>query len=155
MIPYADTNFFTNLIAGLPKEMEARQLAHAIKRRLGVALPITWLIRMEVINALQQCVFLSRQGTQQLRVTAEMATVMEACFWDEMDEGTLFRPTALNHDSLEKVFRQLSYRHTAKGGFRTYDILHVASALVLNCDTFWSFDTKARKLAALEGLNVN
>jgi predicted nucleic acid-binding protein len=53
------------------------------------------------------------------------------------------------------MFRELSNRHTAKGGFRTYDILHVASALVLGCDTFWSFDAKAKKLAKLEGLAVN
>ncbi len=34
------------------------------------------------------------------------------------------------------------------------DRLHVASALVLRCDTFWSFDPKASKLAALAGLKV-
>lgn len=37
-------------------------------------------------------------------------------------------------------------------GFRTYDIIHVATALALGCDTFWSFDQKARKLANLQGL---
>ena len=36
-----------------------------------------------------------------------------------------------------------------------YDILLVSSALVLGCDTFWSFDTKPKKLAKLEGLKVN
>jgi hypothetical protein len=30
--------------------------------------------------------------------------------------------------------------------------LHVASALALQCDTFWSFDPKASKLARLEGM---
>ena len=35
-----------------------------------------------------------------------------------------------------------------------FDLLHVASALVLACDTFWSFDPKASKLAALEGLRI-
>jgi predicted nucleic acid-binding protein len=39
--------------------------------------------------------------------------------------------------------------------FRTYDLFHVASALVLRCDTFWSFDAKARKLAQFEGLTTN
>ena len=45
-------------------------------------------------------------------------------------------------------------RHTAKHGFLTYDMLHVASDLLLGCDTFWSFDIQVRKLAELEGLNV-
>ncbi len=57
--------------------------------------------------------------------------------------------------NLKDVFDRLSYRHTAKHGFRTYDILHVASALLLGCDTFWSFDVKALKLAKLEGLTTN
>jgi predicted nucleic acid-binding protein len=55
---------------------------------------------------------------------------------------------------LEQQFEELALRHTAKHGFRTYDLLHVASALVLKRDTFWSFDPKASKLAALEGLKV-
>jgi hypothetical protein len=45
-------------------------------------------------------------------------------------------------------------RHTAKHGFRTYDLLHVSSALLLKCDTFWSFDPKANRLAGLEGLET-
>jgi len=42
-----------------------------------------------------------------------------------------------------------------KHGFRTYDLLQVASALLLGCDTFWSFDGRARKLAKLEGMKVD
>lgn len=57
-------------------------------------------------------------------------------------------------DDLEGQFEELSLRHTAKHGFRTYDLLHVSSALVLGCDTFWSFDPKASRLAALEGLET-
>jgi hypothetical protein len=30
----------------------------------------------------------------------------------------------------------------------------VASALLLRCDTFWSFDMQARKLAEMEGMHV-
>jgi len=33
-------------------------------------------------------------------------------------------------------------------------LLHVSSALLLKCDSFWSFDPKASKLAALEGLKI-
>ena len=45
-------------------------------------------------------------------------------------------------------------RHTAARGFRTCDLLHVAQALILGCDTFWSSDEKANTLAALEGLTA-
>jgi len=56
--------------------------------------------------------------------------------------------------SAERQFQELSLRHTARHGFRTYDILHFSSALLLRCDTSWSFDPKASKLAKLEGLNI-
>ena len=59
-----------------------------------------------------------------------------------------------NPATLERQFEELSLRHTAKYGFRTYDLLHVASALIFDCDTFWSFDTKASRLAKLEGLEI-
>jgi len=61
---------------------------------------------------------------------------------------------AIPVSELEQQFEELSLRHTARRGFRTYDLLHVASALALKCGMFWSFDPKASKLAALEGLKV-
>ena len=80
---------------------------------------------------------------------------VEAMFFDQLSIGKTFCDATISARLLERQFQELSHRHTAKEGFRAYDILHVSSALVLGCDTFWSFDTKARKLAKLEGLMVN
>ena len=48
----------------------------------------------------------------------------------------------------------LSKRHTAAGGHRSLDVLHVATALHLKAREFLTFDTNQRKLAAAEGLKV-
>ncbi len=152
---YADTNFFTNHLAGLALQTEAASLAAKLAASKGPPLPVTWLLRLEVINALQQCVFMSRSGTLQNRFVPEMAAVVEAQFFDLADAGVFYRHCDLDVARVEIVFRDLSHRHTAKDGFRSYDILHVSSALVLGCDTFWSFDAKAKKLACQEGLAVN
>lgn len=152
---YADTNFFTNYLAGLALQAEAEVLAAKLVVSKEPPLPVTWLLRLEVINGLQQCVFMSRNGMLQNRFAPEMAAVVEAQFFDEADAGVTYRHCGLDAARVEIMFRDLSHRHTAKEGFRTYDILHVASALVLGCDTFWSFDAKAKKLAKLEGLAVN
>jgi predicted nucleic acid-binding protein len=64
------------------------------------------------------------------------------------------RLTDLPLDEVTRRFEDLALRHTAKHGFRAYDILHVSSALTLKCHTFWSFDKRASKLAKLEGLTV-
>lgn len=148
---YADTNFFTNTLV----DMSHRSEAEALLAECRVRLAVTWLHRIEVVNALQQCVFLTRQGMQQMRVTPELAMAAEARFFDEVDLGIRYHHSTVSPDSVESVFQTLAHRHTAKDGFRTYDILHVSSALVLGCDTFWSFDVKAKKLAKLEGLKVN
>lgn len=148
---YADTNFFTNTLVDMSHRSEAESLLAECPERL----PVTWLHRLEVVNALQQCVFLTRQGMQQMRVTQELAMMAEARFFEEVDLGIRYHHSAILPEFVESMFQTLSHRHTAKEGFRTYDLLHVSSALVLGCDTFWSFDTKAKKLAKLEGLAVN
>ncbi|MBK8036697.1 MAG: hypothetical protein IPK22_06110 [Verrucomicrobiaceae bacterium] len=148
---YADTNFFTNLLLELSHGSEAELLT-----RSNVSiLPVTWLLRLEVVNAIQQCVFMSRHGVQDLRLAPEHATVLESHFLSEVDSGIRYRRCPVDESSVEHLFMEISHCHTAKEGFRTYDILHVSSALVLGCDTFWSFDAKAKKLAKLEGLKVN
>jgi hypothetical protein len=47
---------------------------------------------------------------------------------------------------------QVTWMHRLE--IMNYDLIHVACALILNCDEFWSFDPKASKLASLKGLRV-
>ncbi len=78
----------------------------------------------------------------------------QAEFRGALATGEFVRPAQVPYSRLKQQFEDLALRHTAKHGFRAYDLLHVASALLLGCDTFWSFDLKARDLAVLEGLSV-
>lgn len=48
----------------------------------------------------------------------------------------------------------LSKLHTAAGGHRSLDVLHVATALHLEVEQFLTFDTNQRKLATAAGLKV-
>lgn len=50
--------------------------------------------------------------------------------------------------------KRMSLRWTPQLGTRTLDILHVASALELGADTFYTFDHHQEKLAKAEGLIV-
>lgn len=152
---YADTNFFTTLYCPGPRASEAERLNEQAAQQHSGPFPMTFLGRLEFMNALQQAVFATRHGVPGFHITPEHALVLEAEFHEQLAEGRLvFHATPSEHE-LEKQFHILVHRHTAKEGFRTYDILHVSSALVLGCDTFWSFDAKAKKLAKLEGLKVN
>lgn len=151
---FADTNFFTCAWLDLGFTDEAVSLLTSLENS-GGSLPVTRLLRMEFTNALQRLVFEARHGGQILRMSPEVAMLARAQFDQDLVAGDVLKWTRLPEDDLEDAFEMLSWRHTAKHGFRTYDILHVASALLLGCDTFWSFDAKARKLAKLEGMKVN
>lgn len=50
--------------------------------------------------------------------------------------------------------KRLSATHTLEGGHRGFDILHVATALVLKGSHFLTFDGNQKKLAEAEGLVV-
>ena len=115
---------------------------------------MTWLLHCEIMNALEQSVFLSRTMGQP-RITPEQAAIAQASLAEDLQQGSLFVQSEIPIAQLRARFQDLCFRHTAKHSFRTYDLLHVSSALVLGCDAFWSFDAKARKLARFEGLNLN
>lgn len=152
---YADTNFFTNLLLTLPQSAAADALAATLQRRSPAPLPVTHLLRMELINALQRLIHESKHGD--LGVTEQRSLMAEVRFEMEMEKAAspLWQLAEVEQHSLFNAFHSLSHRHTANNGFRTYDVLHVSTALLLGCDTFWSFDVKAKKLAALEGLATN
>jgi predicted nucleic acid-binding protein len=153
MTPYADTNFFSRLYLPLVESEEAARLAGRAQAEASPPLPITWLHRLETMNAFQLHVFTGKTRGQ-TRVTPEQAAAAHATFRTDLTHLTFLRLVQIGLPELERQFEELALRHTAKHGFRTYDLLHVASALVLVCDTFWSFDPKASRLAALEGLRV-
>jgi predicted nucleic acid-binding protein len=51
-----------------------------------------------------------------------------------------------------ELSQRIAFRQTAATGVRTLDILHVASALLLRAEKFWTFDARQAKLAEAEGL---
>jgi predicted nucleic acid-binding protein len=153
MNAYADSNFFTRLYLPVPGAEEAREWLEQARRRRDTPLPLTWLHRIEVVNAFQLHV-LSSRIPQQTRVTAEQSAAAQAHFREDIARGIFTQKREANLATLESQFEALSLRHTSRHGFRTYDILHIATALLFECDIFWSFDAKACRLAALEGLKL-
>jgi predicted nucleic acid-binding protein len=153
MKPYADTNFLTRCYLPIAAQPPVEKLLAQL-RMAGGWLPMIWLHRLELANAFEQHVFAWRT-LGQTRITAEMAAAAQARFREDCAQpASLLRPAVISQSDLEKQFQELCLRHTAKHGFRTYDLIHVATALLLDCDAFWSFDPRANKLAALEGLKL-
>src|SRR5207248_838904 len=131
---YADTNFFTRAYLQLPEtEFALARLERLLKTEADL-LPLTWLHRIEFVNALQLHVFASRHGGS-VPVTPEQAAAAYAFFRSDLGSSRFFEPTQMETNILEGQVEELSLRHSSKHGFRTYDLLHVSFAQVLKCDT--------------------
>jgi predicted nucleic acid-binding protein len=150
---YCDSNLLARLYADMPGSDAALKQFAGHRAAGGNPVPITWLHRIEIAHAFEQLVFFARAGVGG-RMTPEQAGVALAQFDEDLASGRSFVAASISAAELVQEARQLSLRRTARHGFRTYDLVHVASALLLKCNAFWSFDAKASKLARLEGLKT-
>ena len=112
----------------------------------GGTLPVTTLALFEHANALR-CAAFRKAITHEDALSALQAVA------HDLKSGMLVIAGPSLPDVLTEAER-LSARHSLVGGFRSFDILHVATARVLKADVFLSFDVAQRNLAAAAGLKV-
>ena len=150
---YCDSNFWVRLFIEFPESERARDKLEEMQSEPPVRIPMTWLQRLEVANAFCLLTFQARSGRLP-NVTPEQAAAALQNFEEISKDGSYAVPRSLNIEDLEPRCMELCGRHTARHGFRVYDIMNVSAALLLGCGLFLSFDRKATKLAELEGLSV-
>jgi predicted nucleic acid-binding protein len=83
---------------------------------------------------------------------AECATAFRQ-IEEDLRDGLLVHTQIEWTDAIRRA-DQLSEKHSAAGGQRTIDLLHVAVALESGAEKFLSFDKRQRKLAKAAGLGV-
>jgi len=104
---------------------------------------LTSLSELELTNALSLRLF--RKELPRSRMKAAQTLLRKDI------EGGILVLKPLSAAMFDKA-KQIAQRRTPQLGTRNLDILHVASALVLQADIFYTFDTNQGKLARLEGL---
>ena len=115
-------------------------------RKTGGQYLISTLVELEAANAFE------------LRVHRKEITVAQAnASWDTLARDVahavwVLRP--LPEEIFERA-RSISRQTTARLGTSTADLLHVAAALKLGCDTLYSFDRQQRALARIVQLKLN
>ncbi len=112
----------------------------------GGTLPVTALALFEHANALRCAAF--RKAISREDALGSLQAVAH-----DLKFGMLVIAGPSLPDVLAEAER-LSARHSLVGGFRSFDILHVAAARVLKADVFLSFDVAQRNLATAAGLKV-
>ena len=110
--------------------------------------PVVWLTPLHVAewtHAIEQHVF-------RKLVSRSEADRLHERFQQHRESG-LWVEVALPEAAFD-VCAQLGRLHGAKLGLRTLDTLHVASALELKAERFWTFDERQKKLAQAVGLKT-
>ena len=141
MRAYADSSFLLSLYS-----VDAHsQSAAALVGRHRPLFCLTPFSEAEFTNAVELGVFIKRYSAQEARAVRD-------CFLSHIRVG-VFRVLEFPPEAYV-LARTLSRRYTAKLGTRALDVLHVASALTVEAEAFFTFDQRQHKLARAEGLRT-
>lgn len=117
-------------------------------RRRGKS-PAIWLTPLneaEFANAISQSVF-------RLRMNLAQANALWGVFQADCERGVWIRRGL--PDAAWRTCIDLARKHGSALGVRTLDTLHVACALELKAERFWTFDERQAKLAEAVGLDTS
>ena len=137
---YADTSFFVSIY--LPDRHTSE-----VERRLS-SRPSLWMTPLHVA----ECTHAIEQHVFRKAITRSEADRALQRF-HEYRAQNVWREASLPDQAFE-VCAQLAQRHAARLGVRTLDTLHVAAALELKAEHFWTFDGRQAKLALAAGLKT-
>lgn len=140
MTIYADTSFF---VSAYVEDRHSRAADELVKS--GARPTFTLLHRAEWTHAVARQVFYRRISPADAEaVYEELRRDLAAGIWLE----------APMPDRAFDLCADLARRYGAKLGVRTLDSLHVACALELKAERFWTFDERQGKLAKAEGMKT-
>jgi predicted nucleic acid-binding protein len=137
---YADSSFFVPAYI-----FDAHTSETAVRMAKHPLVWITPLNRAEVANAIHRYVFRGAiSAADALSAWTDFERDRAYAIWVEIDLPLRTWETAVG----------LARRHGATLGVRTLDSLHVACALELKAERFWTFDDRQARLAEAVGLDT-
>jgi predicted nucleic acid-binding protein len=141
LIVYADSSFVVSLYVESQHSLTAEAL---LRQKPQICL--TPLILAEWAHAVAGQVFRGQ-------MSASDAQRVDNAFENDRKIGLWFE-AAIPENAFD-LCAELARRHGPKLGVRTLDSLHVACALELKAERFWTFDERQAKLAKAEGLKTS
>jgi predicted nucleic acid-binding protein len=140
-LTYPDTSFLASLYLTDTHSHTADQMLQTLAECF-----LTSLHRAEWFHAIAQHVF---RGA----IPESRAGELHSLFELDMKTGP-WREVAVPENAFERC-ADLGRRYGPKLGVRTLDSLHVACALELKAERFWTFDERQAKLAKASGLKTS
>ena len=121
-------------------------------RQQPTALASSSLLFYEFRQSVQFQVFRHRQDKTQ-GYSAATAQAALAALQANIALG-VFQTPQVDWADVHRIAERLAFQYTAKRGHRSFDVLHVATAVHLGAVEFLTFDANQKKLAVAEGLVV-
>lgn len=148
MTAYPDTSFLYAFYLKQSNSPDAAAYAATMKEPLH----LTELLRYEFRQSLRFQVWRRATNPREGLLQADADAALNQLEADLASGVAVDAPC----DLLEvlRCADDLSLRHTTKQGYRSFDILHVATALHLAAKVLLTFDEKQRQLAVAAGLAV-
>ena len=137
---YVDTSVIVKLYI---KETYSREASDWISAN-NEAIPKTIFHELEFTNAIRLKQFRNEMSNREAEIVFKR-------FHKHEKESIFYRPQINWPDAFARSL-ELSKNHTKKTGSRSLDIIHVASALSMEADRFFTFDDKQSQLASAAGL---
>jgi predicted nucleic acid-binding protein len=138
---YVDSSF---LVAAYVVDVHSPAVVHRLWAELHVG--ITPFGRSEVANTVFRQVFLKKLTPAEAnRAWQSFEADCQGGTWDCMELPERAWETSVD----------LARKHVPRLGVRTLDTLHVACALELKAERFWTFDERQARLAEAVGLNTS
>ena len=145
---YPDSSFLCSIY----RQQTHTDEALAYRRTLEEPLPYTSLLEFEFLQALRLQVFLHASDTKKGFTQPEADQT--AALWQGDIAAGLVLQVSYDAEAVNKLARVYSDLHTVRGGHRSLDLLHVATAVHLGARKFLTFDARQRALATNVGLKV-
>ena len=148
MIAYPDTSFLCSVYR---KQVFSNE-ALAYRAAMVEALHASELLHFEFIQAIELQVFLhSKDRTKGYPRSEAQAMTLR---WNQHLAAGSVKIVACDMDAVIRQAQQFALGHTASGGHRSLDVLHMATAVYLGAKEFLSFDQRQIALAKSLGLGT-
>lgn len=146
MIAYPDTSFLCSLY----RDQEFSPRAFTYYSGMKEILHATSLLEFEFLQSIELQVFLFSQDRKRGYSRREGGEMIQD-WQQDIAEGKV-KLVPCDTDEVIRYALKLSRSHTAGGGHRSLDLLHLATAVHLGAKEFLSFDDRQVKLARKLGL---
>ena len=143
----------TSLLCALYRYQEKTGCADALVRGLCEPLCISSLVAFEFRQSARLQVFRFSNDRTQGFSKAE-AERMLGKFEINLASGAV-EVVPVDWGDVHSLAERISARRTMRGGYRTLDVLHLATAMHAGADSFFTLDGNQADLARAEGLEVS